>query len=55
MRYLLIKKIFTNYKISKKIVSNKDKLFISIFFDRIREALKIKEEILTIFYSQTNK
>ena len=43
-----------NYKISKKIVSNRDKLFIFIFFEEIRETLEIEKEILTIFYSQTD-
>ena len=34
----------------EKIISNRDKLFILTFFDDIRKALEIEEEILTTFY-----
>ena len=55
LRYLLIKKIFTNHEISEKIISDRDKLFTSTFFDKIRNALEIKEEISTIFHSQIDE
>ena len=50
LRYLLIKEVFADYEVSKKIVSNRDKLFIFTFFKEIRETLEIKEEMLIIFY-----
>ena len=43
--------MFANYKISKKIISNRDKLFILIFFDKLRKVLRIEERLFIVFYS----
>ena len=51
LTYLLIKKVFANYNVSKQIITNRDKLFISTFHKKLRKFLKILKKMLTTFYS----
>jgi hypothetical protein len=52
---LFLKQIATYKKISKVIISNKNKLFTFKFWKELTETLNIKRKMFTIFHSQTNK
>ena len=53
--FLLLRTIFSKNEISKKIVSNKDKLFTFKFMRRLTQALETKQTMSTFFHSQTNE
>ena len=54
LTFLLLKTIYCENEISKKIVSNKDKLFIFKFMRRLTQAFDTKQAMSTFFHSQTN-
>ena len=53
--YLLIREMFADHEISKIIIINKDKLFISTFYKKLKKFLKINKKMFTTFYSQINE
>ena len=55
LAFLLLKTIFFENEISKKIVSNKDKLFTFKFMKRLTQAFETKQAMSTFFHSQTNE
>ena len=50
----LLRAIFTHYRILDKIISDRDKLFISKFWTTIIALLRIKRKLLIAFYPQTD-
>ena len=54
LTFLLLKTMYCEDEISKKIVSNKDKLFIFKFMKKLTQAFDTKQAMSTFFHSQTN-
>ena len=54
LTFLLLKTIYCEDEISKKIISNKNKLFIFKFMRKLTQALDTKQTMSTFFHSQTN-
>jgi hypothetical protein len=55
LAYTFNKYIIGNYKISKEIISDRDKLFILRFWKSLADQLGIYYKIFTGYYSQTDK
>ena len=49
---LLLKKIFADHNIFEQIISDKNKLFTSKFNTGLRETLRVKEGMFTVFHPQ---
>jgi hypothetical protein len=54
LAYAFNKHIIGNYEISKKIISDKDKLFTSRFWKSLADQLGIYYKIFTEYYPQTD-
>jgi hypothetical protein len=54
LAYTFNKHIIGNYGISKKIISDRDKLFISRFWKSLADQLRIHYKMFTGYYPQTN-
>jgi hypothetical protein len=52
--YIFNKNVIINYGILEKIISNRDKLFISNFWKSLIDQLGIHQKMLTVYYSQTD-
>ena len=55
LAFLLLRTIFFENEISRKIVSNKDKLFTFKFMKRLIQVFETKQAMSTFFHSQTNE
>ena len=55
LAYIFLKFIHSNYRLLKKIISNKNKLFILRFWKLLINQLEIKYKFSTVYYSQINK
>ena len=51
---LFLKKMFTRHGISEQIINEIDKLFTSKFNIKLREILKMKKNMSTVFHPQIN-
>ena len=51
---LFLKKIFANYVIFEQIINDRNKLFTSKFNIKLRETLKMKKGMSTVFHFQTD-
>jgi hypothetical protein len=52
--YMFYKYIMANYGFLQRIISNKDKLFISRFWKSLIDLLGVYYKLLTAYYSQTD-
>ncbi len=55
MMYIILWKLINNYKLLKKFIINKDKLFINKFWEMLTTELEIKHKMLIIYYLQIDK
>ena len=55
LAFLLLRTIFFENEISKKIISNKNKLFTFKFMKRLTQAFETKQAMSIFFHSQTNE
>ena len=53
--YIFLRFIHSNYGLPEKIISDKDKFFISRFWKLLINQLEIKHKFSTIYYPQTDK
>ena len=53
--WLILDRVIKYYKISEIIISDKNKIFISNFWQIFIKEIKIKLKFSTIYYSQTNR
>ncbi len=53
--YIILWELINNYKLLKKFIINKDKLFMSKFWEILTVKLEIKYKMLTAYYLQTDK
>lgn len=54
LTYTYLRVIVFKHDLSKKIISNRDKLFTSKFWTWLMQQLRIKHKLFTAFHSQTN-
>ncbi len=50
LMYIILQELISNYKLLKKFIINKDKLFINKFWEMFTVELKIKHKMLIIYY-----
>ena len=55
LAFLLLRTVFCKNRILEKIISDRDKLFISNFIKGLTSAVGIEQAILTSFYPQTDR
>ncbi len=48
--YIILWELISNYELSKKFIINKDKLFMSKFWEMFTAELKIKHKMLIVYY-----
>jgi len=48
--YIILQELISNYKLLKKFIINKDKLFTSKFWEMFTAELRIKYKMLIIYY-----
>ena len=53
--YTFLRVLAANYRISDKIILNKDKLFILKFWKFLTDQLEVHYKLLTVYHSQTDK
>jgi hypothetical protein len=55
LAYMFYKHIMANYRFPQRIISNKDKLFISRFWKLLIDLSGVHYKLLIIYYSQTDR
>jgi len=50
LMYIILWELISNHKLLKKFIINKDKLFISKFWEMLMTELRIKHKMLIIYY-----
>ncbi len=48
--YIILWELISNYELLKKFIINKDKLFMSKFWEMFTAELKIKHKMLIVYY-----
>jgi len=55
LTYTILQELINNHGLSKKFITNRDKLFTSKFWETLTAELEINHKMLTAYHSQTNK
>jgi hypothetical protein len=55
MIYMILQKLISNYRLLKKFITDRDKLFMSKFWEMFTVKLRIKHKMLTAYHLQTDK
>ncbi len=55
LMYIILQELISNYKLLKKFIINRDKLFMSKFWKLLTVKLKIKHKMLTAYYLQIDR
>ena len=53
--YIILWKLISRHKLSKKFIINKNRLFINKFWEMFTMKLKIKHKLSTVYYLQMNE
>jgi hypothetical protein len=54
LAYMFYKYVITNYRFSQRIISNRDKLFISRFWKSLMDLSRVYYKLLIAYYPQTD-
>ncbi len=55
LMYIILQELISNYRLLKKFITDRDKLFMSKFWKMLTAELRIKHKMLTAYYSQMNE
>jgi len=55
LMYIILQELVNNHGLSKKFITNRDKLFTSKFWEMLTAELKINHKMLTTYHSQTDE
>ena len=55
LTYIILQELISNYELLKKFIIDRDKLFMSKFWEILTVKLEIKRKMLTAYYSQMNE
>jgi hypothetical protein len=55
LMYIILQELINNHKLSKKFITNRDKLFMSKFWETLTAELRIKHKMLTAYHPQTDE
>ncbi len=55
LMYIILWELISNYKLLKKFITNRDKLFMSKFWETLTAELEIKYKMLMTYYLQMNE
>jgi len=53
--YIILQELINNHRLSKKFITDKDKLFTSKFWEMLTAELRINQKILTAYHPQTDE
>ncbi len=55
LMYIILQELINNHRLSKKFITDRDKLFTSKFWETLTAELEINHKMLTAYHSQTDK
>ncbi len=55
LMYIILWELISNHELSKKFIINRDKLFMSKFWETLTAELRIKHKMLMTYHSQMNE
>jgi len=55
LTYIILQELINNHRLSKKFITNRDKLFTSKFWETLTAELRINHKMLTVYHSQTDE
>ncbi len=55
LMYIILQELINNHELSKKFITDRDKLFTSKFWEMLTAELRINHKMLTAYHSQTNE
>jgi len=55
LMYTILQKLINNHRLSKKFITNRDKLFTSKFWETLTAELEINHKMSTAYHSQMNE
>ena len=55
LMYIILQKLISDHRLSKIFITDRDKLFMSKFWEMLTAELKINHKMLTTYHSQTNE
>ncbi len=55
LTYTILQELINNHELSKKFITDRDKLFTSKFWEMLTAELRMNHKMLTVYHSQTNE
>jgi len=55
LTYTILQELINNHRLSKKFITDRDKLFTSKFWEMLTAELRINHKMLTAYHSQTDR
>lgn len=55
LTYIILQELINNCELLREFITNKDKLFISKFWETLTAELEVKHKLLTAYYLQTDE
>ena len=55
LTYIILQELVSNHELSKEFITDRDKLFMSKFWETLMAKLRIKRKMSTAYHSQMNK
>jgi len=55
LMYIILWELINNHKLLKKFITDRDKLFMSKFWEMFTAKVEIKRKMLTVYHSQMNR